>query len=261
MQETKTGRQQRPATRGGGDREGGRGGRGGGDRGGRGGDRGGRGGARGSGRPRTAYKTDVEGNQSVQYDKRRERKPYQGEVKEGGERRYDRKDGTGAGKRGDKKGGHGRANWGRDGEYRQKGEPKEEKEAKPEEEKKEKEEEEVKYIEEIIGVSMEDYFKERVVTQKKAPGREAQKISAKVEEKKEGKEKQSTTVQNTYLKGTVAKTTTANAGLLGIKADDDTDARPARGGERGGDAGAQRGGRRQNPKHALKKTEEDFPTL
>lgn len=65
FQEATQGRQQRPATRGGdrgGDR--GRGGNRGGDRGGRGrgGDRGGFGGRGGAQRPRTAYKTDADGN-------------------------------------------------------------------------------------------------------------------------------------------------------------------------------------------------------
>ena len=50
---------------------------------------------------------------------------------------------------------------------------------------------------------------------------------------------------------------------MGFQADDDEDERGDRRGGRGGRGGRddQRGGRRQNAKAALKKTEEDFPTL
>lgn len=48
--------------------------------------------------------------------------------------------------------------------------------------------------------------------------------------------------------------------LMGFQADDD-DERDNRGGRGGRGQNDQRGGRRQNAKAALKKTEEDFPTL
>lgn len=70
------------------------------------------------------------------------------------------------------------------------------------------------------------------------------------------KEYVQTKQQNTYLKGAakVGGTNDDNI-LMGFTADDDEDTRGAR-----KDQG-QRGGRRQNAKAALKKTEEDFPTL
>lgn len=62
------------------------------------------------------------------------------------------------------------------------------------------------------------------------------------------------------MKGSIAKTSDSKvAELTGFGTVADEDERGDRRGGRGG--GNQRGGRRQNPKQALKKTEEDFPTL
>lgn len=81
----------------------------------------------------------------------------------------------------------------------------------------------------------------------------------------EVKEKQSTVQQKQAKADTgYAKSGNADRVHLGFKAEEDepVDARGARGG-RGGrnQEGGQRGGRRQNARQALKKTEDDFPTL
>jgi plasminogen activator inhibitor 1 RNA-binding protein len=246
--EVQKGRQPRPATRGGADARGGRGERGG--FGGRG--RGGRGGA--GGRPRTAARTDGDGNPIEQ---KRERKPFQGKAREDAHP-YDRRDGTGKANRGDKKGGHGKGNWGKEGVYKKKEEDTAEKPAETTEEpvEEEKKEAEPEYVEEILGFSLDDFLSGKQTVGPKE-GRAAEKLTQKVEAGGE-KQKQSTVLQNAYMKNAVAKTTGAGVAHLGIQADDDD----VRGGDRrGGRDGGQRGGRKQNAKHALKKTEDDFPTL
>lgn len=248
--QVQAGRQARPATRGGAEARGGRGERGGRGRGGA-----GRGGA--GGRPRTAARTDGDGNPVG--GERRERKPFAGKAREEAHP-FDRRDGTGKARRGDKKDGHGKGNWGKDGVYKKKeeegtAEKPAEQEAPAEEEKKEAEPE---YVEEILGVSLDDFLGGKQQVGPKA-GRAAEKLSQKVEAAGD-KQKQSTVQQNAYMKTIHAKTTTENSVLLGVQADDDD----VRGGDRRGDrAGnaAQRGGRKQNAKQALKKTEDDFPTL
>lgn len=119
----------------------------------------------------------------------------------------DRKDGTGAARRGDKKGGHGKGNWGKDGEgvYKKKGaeeETKEEPAAEVEEEKEDK----TQYVEEVIGYSLDDFLKGTTQTAGKKDARAGTKMSAKVEEKKDTKEHQSTVLKNQYQKGSMAKT-------------------------------------------------------
>ena len=162
----------------------------------------------------------------------------------------------------DKKEGHGKGNWGKEGVYKKKDEetadkPAEAEEAPVAEEKKQAEPE---YVEEILGFSLDDFLSGKSAVGGKKEARAAEKLATKVETGGE-KHKQSTVLQNQYMKSTVAKTTTANAVHFGFQADDD-DVRggDARRGGRGGDAG-QRGGRKQNAKQALKKTEDDFPTL
>lgn len=71
---------------------------------------------------------------------------------------FDRKDGTGRGRRGDKKGGHGKGNWGREGgadEQKDAPERRERKERPPREEQKVEEPVEM----EEVGLSVDDYFK------------------------------------------------------------------------------------------------------
>lgn len=152
---------------------GGRGGRGGEGRGrggeGRGGGRGRGGGERNDDRPRTSGnrppRLDAEGNPirggrggrgAARGGDRGGRGNFTGEGKEG-----DRKDKTGVARRGDKKDGEGRANWGNEGDRQYKKKSVEEGEAVAEavEEVKTPKEPEVQYIEEIIGYSLDDYFK------------------------------------------------------------------------------------------------------
>ena len=206
---------------------GGRGGRGGHeeDRGGRG--RGGRGRGRGQ-RPQTG-RVDADGN-PVRLDKdgkpiagasRMDGRDGQlrgrGGAGRGGEDRfrgergaahggYDRRSGTGRGRRPqEKKDGAGKFNTGEKVEYKRKdadGEadapveeskaPAEEsKEESKEEVKEEKKAEEPEYVEEVIGVSWEDFNRTRQATSK-AQAREPEKISGKVQALAETKAKQST---------------------------------------------------------------------
>ena len=108
----------------------------------------------------------------------------------------------------------------------------------------------------------------------KKAARKAEGLQNKVLERKDEKEYQVTKQQNTYMKASMGKVVSENQNLLGfgeIKDDDDENPnyadRGAGGAGRGGrggrrnQEGAQRGGRRQNAKAALKKTDEEFPTL
>lgn len=161
---------------------GGRGGapRGGGDRprGERGG-RGGRGGNRGD-RPRTgAARTDADGNPLG--GERKERQPYRGKAREEAHP-YDRRSGTGRGRRpDDKKDGHGKFNTG-DKEtvtYKQKGTVEGEAEEAPVEEKKVAEPEPVVEME-TIGYSMEEYLANKMFKGKRE-ARNTEGVKGKVE--------------------------------------------------------------------------------
>lgn len=178
----------------------------------------------------------------------------------------DRKDGTGQARRGDKKGGHGKGNWGKDGEgvYKKKGAEEETKEEAPAEVEEEKEDK-TQYVEEVIGYSLDDFLKDKTQTAGKKEARQGAKISAKVEAVKDEKVHQSTILKNQYQKGAIAKTTGQNGALLGFQAEEYDAERGDRGDRRGGRGGAadagRGGGRKQNARQALKKTEDDFPTL
>ena len=162
----------------GGDREGGRGGRGG-----RGGDRGGRGGRGRGDRPRTAV-AGGEGEEG-QVDRpktggrgERRHREYTGKAREEAHP-YDRKSGTGAGKKDVKKGGHGKGNWGtekKDGETEQKPAEEEVKREEPVEE-----EEVVEYEE--VGVSLDDFLAQKKANSKgmlaTAAGRTHEKANTK----------------------------------------------------------------------------------
>jgi hypothetical protein len=223
--------------------------------------RGGRGGAR-------PVRLDADGNKVGAGSNNRERRPFTGKPREDAHP-MDRKSGTGRGRRPqNKRDGHGKGNVGQseDVAYKKKQETGAE-EGAAEETKEEKpvEEEQPKVIvkTEVIGVSMDDFFSGRQRVGRKE-GREAEGVKdAKVQANAEEKVKQATVLQNQYLKGSVAKTSDAQvAALTGFSAVPDDDERTDRRGGRGGrDNQAQRGGRRQNPKQALKKTEEDFPSL
>jgi len=227
--------------------------------------RGGRGGAR-------PVRLDADGNKVGAGSNNRERRPFAGKPREDAHP-MDRRDGTGRGRRPqNKRDGHGKGNVGHsdDVAYKKKDDLNEGEAAK-EETKEEQKVEEPKVIvkEETLGISMDDFFANRSTLSKKE-GREAEGLKgAKVQANAEEKNKQSTVVQNTYLKGTVAKTSDAKTAEMtgfGTVADEDFGGDNRRGGKRPeggqrGGKGGQRGGRRQNPKQALKKTEEDFPSL
>jgi len=170
----------------------GRGGRGGG----RGGERGGRGGGRGGYNTRggAVQRLDADGNPIRTGN--REREPYRGKPRQENDHPYDRRDGTGRGRRPEHKEGHGKGGWGDKPEvaYKQKGEAGEKKEGeegeveveqKPVEEEKKQQKEEVKV--EIIGVSMDDFLQGRTKQDKKearvAEGIKGQKVEGTTGEK------------------------------------------------------------------------------
>ena len=180
-----------------------------------------------------------------------------------------RRDGTGRGRRPDKKDGHGKGNWGDkpDVTYKKKGtdeeESKEPKKAVEEEQKVEK----VKMITEIIGYSLEDVVGQQKTVAKKEVRKAEGITGTKVESNTTEKLHQSTLLQNQYQKDTLATQTDVNNVLFGFgnAKDEEEEVRgdkraPKRGGREGGQQ-AQKGGRRQNPKQSLKKTEDDYPTL
>lgn len=232
--------------------------RGRGDRG-RGGDRGGPRG-RGGARPRTGVtRLGADGEPVVELDKR-PREGFQGKAR--GDHPYDKHSGAGRGTRkpAERKGGHGKGNWGdRPDAAHKRGQAGAEADAQDQaqapdtsalaEEKPEKadkvEEEKVpeaeKVVEEIIGVSLDDFLKTKTF-KAKAQARQSEGIKdAKVVDAKAalGREKEK---QSTML---IAKDVRQEGGrvaaheLLGFQAGgDDDDAVPGRGGR-----GGRRGGR------------------
>lgn len=296
----------------GGDRgRGGRGGRGG-ERGGRGGERGGRGGDRPRGdrvegqegerrggdrrgrgrgdRPRTAAPTvAIDGVEVVVADGEqrpvRERAERRGRGGERGPRfegkaredahPMDRQDGTGRGRRGDKKGGHGKGNWGKDeenkdgapvveGEERkERREPREPRERREPREPREPKVEEVKpepIVEEEVGFTLDDYLAAKQAKSqglcKKNEAREHQKIDAKNIKDFDIKHEEQATTRLYRNVEVQAPTQGLGGALLGFQAlgdaGDEFEARGARGGRggRGGDRPrqdrpqTQRGGRK-----------------
>jgi len=285
---------------------GGRGGRGGDRRGGRGGDRGGRGGrpegaqgerreggerpaGRGRGqRPKTADTTSpaVEGEEGpvTQADRPERAERRGGERRGRGERgpnRFegkaredahplDRQDGTGRGRRGDKKGGHGKGNWGKpvEGETPVVEEGKEATngEAKPEKERRERKprEEQPKpepVVEEEVGFTLDDYIAaQKAKSQgllKKAEVRGKEKIDTKnIKESDIVHTEQQVTIQKNLPVGqTYATVRGSGAELFGFQnTKDEGEEYEARGkGGRGGRGGdrprndrpqTQRGGRK-----------------
>lgn len=251
----------------GGDRRGGRGGRG--------GERGGRGGERG-GRPRTAAVDGEEGAARVERAERGgERKRFEGKAREDAHP-MDRQDGTGRGRRGDRKGGAAsKGNWGdnkkadgADGE-----EPRERRERKPREpreprEKKEHQHEEEKkpepvVEEEEVGFTLDDYM-----VQKKTDGLKKNEVRkhAKIDDKnvKENANKDTSLFAATpefSLAGNQTHKQSAGAGaeLLGFgNVNYDDDFRGPRGADRPQQRPAQRGGRKGGK---LVVNDNEFPTL
>lgn len=260
---------------------GGRGANRGGDRGGRGGDRRGRGAPRGGARGGAGARTDADGNKigADNYHNNDRTEHFTGKPRQEAHP-MDRQSGTGRGRRPvNKRDGAGKANVGYDEKMAYKKKQDGEGEATKEEEKVEEvpAEPKIKTKTEVIGVSMQDYLQSHTMLSKKQ-AREAEIIKEKTEASSVQKVHQSTVLQNQYQKGSVAKTSDKEvANMTGFGNVKDDDFEGARGGDRGrggdrrgrrSDAGrggrpdaGQKGGRRQNPKAALKKTEEDFPTL
>lgn len=179
--------------------------------------------------------------------------------KRGGDRKNFR------GKDGDRKSGMGRGTF-KPGYNREKPAAKEgeagEGEAKPKfEEEKKVEEPKQEMIEEVLGQSLDDFFKNRTGP-KVAAGRAAEGIKGQkvLEVAAETKVKQSTVVRNAHGQETIATTTAETNKLFGFRGGDDAEfAGRGRGGQ--GRGGAPKTGGRKGVKQALKKTDMDFPTL
>lgn len=205
------------------------------------GHRGDRGGPRGRGgpRPRTGVtRLDAEGNPVVELDKR-PREGFQGKTR--GDHPYDKHSGYGRGTRkpAERKGGHGKGNWGdrpeaahKRGKPPAEGDDANQAQAQPAEasalaeaedkpEKVEKAEEEKvpeseKVVEEIIGVSLDDFLKTKTF-KAKAQARQSEGIKdAKVEALGREKEKQSTLLMAKDVKKEVGRAQAHE--LLGFQA-------------------------------------------
>jgi hypothetical protein len=139
------------------------------------------------------------------------------------------------------------------------GEAGEERKEKVEEEKK-VEEPKQEMIEEVLGQSLDDFFKNRTGP-KVAQGRQAEGVKGqKVQAWDKEKVKQSTVLKSTHAVDTIATTTAETNKLFGFRGgDEDTFAGRGRGGQ--GRGGAPKTGGRKGVKQALKKTDTDFPTL
>jgi len=268
---------------------GGRGDRGRGGRGGRGGDRpqtaGERGGDRRRGRgdrPQTAKpvvaEAGLEGEQVEKKEKRAERggrgrgPRYEGKAREDAHP-MDRQDGTGRGRRGDRKGGHGKGNWGKEDKEAKKDDGAEEskEEKKPRREREEKKVEEPQPVEEEEeeGFTLDDFM---AAKQAKSQGL-AVKKEARAHEKGEMKnvkdldykhDEMATT--KIYKKADTVTTSKFTGGeLLGfqgqVDAGDEFESRGKRGG-RGGQGprpDRQEGGQRRRKGKIV--NDDDFPTL
>jgi len=226
-----------------------RGGRGGDRRGGRGGDRGGRGdrprgdGERGGDRrgrgrgdrPRTAMPIIGEDGQEIARPERAERRGGRGNKFEGKAREdahpMDRHDGTGRGRRGDKKGGHGKANWGKDGDNEESKEEKPVRERKPREEPKP----EPVVVEEEVGFTLDDYMAaKQAKTQglyKKNDVRQHEKLDAKNIKDLDYKHEEMATTKLVKVVDTMATKPNQGNNLFGFQAAaDDEPVRSTRGG-------------------------------
>lgn len=181
--------------------------------------RGGRGAQRGDhvargGRGQRPIRTDADGNKvGAGNNNQRERRPYTGKPREDAHP-MDRRSGTGRGRRPEnKKEGHGKGNVGQRDDVAYKKKTDDAGEEEQVEEKKEEapkvEEPKVIIKEEVIGISIEDFFANRQRIGKKE-GREAEGVKdAKVQAKGDEKVKQATLLQNQYQKGSVATTSDA----------------------------------------------------
>ena len=196
-------------------------------------------------------RTDAEGNVIRDRKPRQPREKHEGKDDKFGEKRFDRQDGTGKARRERKP---------RAGEetYKKKGEegtPKQ-----PVEEEKKEREPKIQYREEVVGYSLDEVLAGRTFGTKKE-ARATDGVKAKTQANDRTKEYQVSKQQNQYQKNATGKVVNENQALLGFGAkhldrDEDEEEPRQRRNQEGG-----RGGRRQNPKQALKKTDDDFPTL
>jgi len=176
---------------------------------------------------------------------------------DGGER------GGNRGRGGDRKPREGRG--GAEGDRKPRGDrpPRKEREDKPKVAEEEKKEEAPKQemIEEVLGQSLDDFFKKRTGPKIAKEGRQAEGVKGqKVAAHESEKVKQSTVVKSLHGQETIATTTAETNKLFGFRGGDDAEfAGRGRGGQ--GRGGAPKTGGRKGPKQALKKTEMDFPTL
>lgn len=209
------------------------------------GNRGDRGGPRGRGgaRPRTGVpRLDAEGNPVVELDKR-QREGFQGKAR--GDHPYDKHSGAGRGTRkpAERKGGHGKGNWGdrpdaahkrgrtdgdqgEDANREQTDAPDtsalaEDKPEKVEKVEEEKVPESEQVVEEVIGVSLDDFLKTKTF-KAKAQARQAEGIKdAKVQALGREKEKQSTMLIAKDVKKDIGRVGAHE--LLGFQAGGDDD--------------------------------------
>lgn len=139
----------------------------------------------------------------------------------------DRKDGTGRGHRGDKKGGYGKGNWGKeDGQEEAKNEERRERR-----ERREKEEQKVEEPVEMeeVGLSIDDFMNAKKANQKglfqAKDARQHEKVDNKMikESDYSHEMKKEFSTKNTQLQGKdlYAKRADDNNALLGFSADDD----------------------------------------
>lgn len=187
----------------------------------------------------------------------------------------DRQDGTGRARRGDKKGGHGKGNWGAEkpeGEVVAGEENKEEKaverrERKPREDKPKPE----PIVEEEVGFTLDDYMNAKQAKSqglyKKQDVRQHEKLDAKNIKAFEANHSEQATTKLVKQVDTLATRPSAGGNLLGFQnvEDDVVEERGARGGRgRGGDRPrqdrpqTQRGGRKGGK---LVVDDNDFPAL
>jgi len=249
---------------------------------GRGGPRGGRGENRGRGRGAAGGergrggRTDAEGNPIRQRNEREGRDRHEGdEGKEHGG--MDRRDGTGRGRRGAAKGGAGKFNEGArpEGQYKKRdvaGAVAEETATETREEEKVAEPE---YEEVVYGVSWDDYFAENPATgakQARAAAGVAKDVKTQANTAVKEHEQTTKLVNKTAYAIAGRGAVVADAGLTVGFAPEEAPAYVegesrggrggrGRGGRGGGDRVAQQGNKRQNARHALKKTDDDFPSL
>jgi len=230
-------------------------------------------------RPQTAKPVVAEGVEGAAEEKKEQREVRRG--RGGRERRadgkaredahpMDRQDGTGRGRRGDRKGGHGKGNWGKeDKEPKEDNAAEESKEEKKPRAEKPKEPEPVE--EEEVGFTLDDFMAAKQAKSqglyKKQEMRQVEKGEMKNVKDLDYKHDEMATTKIYKKADTNATKLSAGANLLGFQGQVDAgDEFEARGGKRGGRGGQgprpdrqQDGNRRRKGGKVV--TDDDFPTL